>query len=551
MSACAHNPFVVGLVAVVLFSLVGTGIAAGLAGKHLILPGETLSGIARKEGVAMDCLVRVNGIANPDRIRAGRFLEVASCKTGTPVIGGTEREPARRSRLSTTGGGDVYPWKPASDPVNGAGPGAGPAAVKRVLDTMGGANQGEATEVWQQMVKIGYNAELITLPDGTLAARHLQSGEIVPLSGVMAGGHGITKPFRAIRVAPGHTLKDRRATLLFDESGKVLVRPAVCDNIVTGKTTPPKVVETPKGRTPICVAEGSHPVEGGAGFGSSAGHRDLFVGLEMACLHRTKSGWKVGPMIHGAASWFDDRVGGGRAAQGHVGLRFRSPNGEWKFDIGAGAGDLRWATHGGDVRLGSSGLDAYFSPQWVKQMGPRWWLEVLGYINVPVTDTHGDVIGKGWVNRGAARRPISAGIGSRQTFDIDPKWPVLLETYEGLFFLDGPGGDGLRLTGGGRTRNRAWTAYGGLRILFDSGKVGIAGIEHSWGGKGLYLDGKGRQDAVKAGQAVSIDAPVNLDRGTPRPRPEVRTAPQPSPVSPARVTTRPPEGCNLFLNPDC
>lgn len=44
--------------------------------RHVVQPGETLSGIAARYGVSVDALASVNGIADPDRIRHGATLDV-------------------------------------------------------------------------------------------------------------------------------------------------------------------------------------------------------------------------------------------------------------------------------------------------------------------------------------------------------------------------------------------------------------------------------------------------------------------------------------------
>ena len=60
------------LIAVVLVA--AFGLAA--SGTHVVRSGETLSGIAARNGTTIDALVDANGIANPNLIRAGQSLTI-------------------------------------------------------------------------------------------------------------------------------------------------------------------------------------------------------------------------------------------------------------------------------------------------------------------------------------------------------------------------------------------------------------------------------------------------------------------------------------------
>lgn len=51
---------------------------AGAQGTDVVRPGDTLSAIAARHGVTVASLARANGIADPDRIRAGRVLTIPS-----------------------------------------------------------------------------------------------------------------------------------------------------------------------------------------------------------------------------------------------------------------------------------------------------------------------------------------------------------------------------------------------------------------------------------------------------------------------------------------
>lgn len=60
---------------------------------HVIASGETLGAIARRHGVTVDALARANGIANPNRIRAGQRLTLPGGRAVAtwvcPVAGAT------------------------------------------------------------------------------------------------------------------------------------------------------------------------------------------------------------------------------------------------------------------------------------------------------------------------------------------------------------------------------------------------------------------------------------------------------------------------------
>ncbi len=54
---------------------------------HVVAPGETLGGIARRYGVDVAVLVQVNGLPDPDRIFAGQMLRVPSSRPTTAQSG--------------------------------------------------------------------------------------------------------------------------------------------------------------------------------------------------------------------------------------------------------------------------------------------------------------------------------------------------------------------------------------------------------------------------------------------------------------------------------
>lgn len=49
---------------------------SALAQTHTVAPGETLFSIARRYGTTVEALVRLNGLSDPNRIRAGQILRV-------------------------------------------------------------------------------------------------------------------------------------------------------------------------------------------------------------------------------------------------------------------------------------------------------------------------------------------------------------------------------------------------------------------------------------------------------------------------------------------
>ncbi|HET6381585.1 MAG TPA: LysM peptidoglycan-binding domain-containing protein [candidate division Zixibacteria bacterium] len=67
-----------GLAAAVAVAIAFTGSVAATDRVITVQPGDTLSGIAARNGVTVDDLVALNGIANPNRIFAGQRLKVGS-----------------------------------------------------------------------------------------------------------------------------------------------------------------------------------------------------------------------------------------------------------------------------------------------------------------------------------------------------------------------------------------------------------------------------------------------------------------------------------------
>ena len=84
--------------------LPGTGAApapaaAPGAARHRVRPGETLSAIAARYGIGVGTLARLNGLADPQRIIAGRVLRLpASAPAAPPAVPRPSRLPRRPSR---------------------------------------------------------------------------------------------------------------------------------------------------------------------------------------------------------------------------------------------------------------------------------------------------------------------------------------------------------------------------------------------------------------------------------------------------------------------
>src|SRR5689334_8388236 len=80
---------------IALVGMLSTG-AGAAAGTHVVQRGETLSGIAGRNGVSVGALVAANGLREPNRVAAGQRL----------VIPGSD--PARTTALASPGGVSGY-----------------------------------------------------------------------------------------------------------------------------------------------------------------------------------------------------------------------------------------------------------------------------------------------------------------------------------------------------------------------------------------------------------------------------------------------------------
>lgn len=87
----------------------GTG---GAAGSHLVAPGETLGDIAARHGTTVDALVRTNNLASPNLIWAGirlRLPEVTAQASGE--VSGQAGPSAHRSIIIDLGDSRLYAYE--------------------------------------------------------------------------------------------------------------------------------------------------------------------------------------------------------------------------------------------------------------------------------------------------------------------------------------------------------------------------------------------------------------------------------------------------------
>jgi murein DD-endopeptidase MepM/ murein hydrolase activator NlpD len=84
---------------VVLLALAALVSATSAQASYRVRPGDTLSGIAQRHGTSVSALMRENGIADPNRVRAGTTLKLPSsgapARAGAPAAGGTAHHVVR------------------------------------------------------------------------------------------------------------------------------------------------------------------------------------------------------------------------------------------------------------------------------------------------------------------------------------------------------------------------------------------------------------------------------------------------------------------------
>jgi LysM repeat protein len=87
----------------VIPSATGAGGAAAATVVHVVAPGETLSGIARRYGASVSALASANGIADPDLVRIGARLQVPAGSGGSGSSGGSSTGATARSHTVASG----------------------------------------------------------------------------------------------------------------------------------------------------------------------------------------------------------------------------------------------------------------------------------------------------------------------------------------------------------------------------------------------------------------------------------------------------------------
>lgn len=75
----------------------GTTGAPATGGSYVVQPGDALSIIARDHGVSLDALMAANGITNPHRVRAGATLMIPGQAASVSLPAAIANDPVRRS----------------------------------------------------------------------------------------------------------------------------------------------------------------------------------------------------------------------------------------------------------------------------------------------------------------------------------------------------------------------------------------------------------------------------------------------------------------------
>lgn len=118
------------------------------AGTHSVRKGETLSGIAARNGTNVATLVRINGIDNPDRLQPGQMLRVAG-GAAAPLAQPRASDQVTHRADAQAGAGAPVPLGSVSERYESGG--RGPGTVSNGAGDPGGVSYG----VYQLSSKAG------------------------------------------------------------------------------------------------------------------------------------------------------------------------------------------------------------------------------------------------------------------------------------------------------------------------------------------------------------------------------------------------------------